>query len=62
MIDLATHDAVIAARVTMGSTEPVEALWTMAWRTRSAQWMLRNRGLEMALGRSTPDAYQRRLL
>lgn len=54
MIALATHDAANEARqagLTPDSTAPVEALWAMAWRARSASWMLRNRAvLEGALG------------
>jgi len=53
MIDLAIHDAAneaVEAKITPESTEPVAALWAMAWRTRSAAWMSRNRRtLENAL-------------
>jgi hypothetical protein len=54
MIELAIHDAAneaVEARLTPDSTGPVEALWAMAWRSRSAAWMLRNKGaLEAVLG------------
>lgn len=53
MIELATHDAAneaAEAKLTPDSSAPVEALWAMAWRIRSAAWMGRNRGvLEAAL-------------
>ena len=47
MIDLAIADAANEAReaqLTPDSTGPVEALWAMAWRARSAAWMGRHRG------------------
>lgn len=54
IITLAIHDAANEAdeaRIVPTSTEPPEALWAMAWRTRSASWMLRHRAvLEGALG------------
>lgn len=53
MIELATHDAAnqaVEAGLTPESVEPVGALWAMAWRAKSAAWMLRNRAvLEGAL-------------
>ena len=53
MIDLAIADAANEAReaqLTPDSDGPVEALWAMAWRARSAAWMGRNRAvLEGAL-------------
>lgn len=53
MIELAIADAAneaIQARLTPDSTGPVDALWAMAWRARSAAWMGRNRAaLEAAL-------------
>ena len=53
MIELAIADAAseaVQAAITMEGTGPVEALWAMAWRARSAAWMGRNRGvLEGAL-------------
>ena len=48
MIDLAIADAAneaVEAQLTPDSTGPVEALWAMAWRARSAAWMGRNRGV-----------------
>ena len=48
MIALAIADAAneaVEARLTPDSTGPVEALWAMAWRARSAAWMGRNRGV-----------------
>ncbi|KKC31078.1 aminoglycoside phosphotransferase family protein [Devosia psychrophila] len=48
MIELAIADAAneaAEANLTPDSTEPVEALWAMAWRARSAAWMGRNRGV-----------------
>ena len=42
MITLAIHDTAneaLEAKVTMESEGPVEALWAMAWRARSAAWM-----------------------
>ena len=54
MITLAIQDTAneaVEARLTPESTAPVEALWAMAWRARSASWMLRNRAeLERGLG------------
>ena len=47
MIDLAIADAANEAKqagLTPDSTGPVDALWAMAWRARSAAWMGRNRG------------------
>ena len=53
MIDLAIADTANEARevqLTPDSTGPVDALWAMAWRARSAAWMGRHRGaLEGAL-------------
>lgn len=53
MITLAIHDTAneaIEAGITPTSTEPVEALWAMTWRSRSAAWISRNRAiLETAL-------------
>jgi aminoglycoside phosphotransferase (APT) family kinase protein len=53
MIELAVHDTAneaIKAKLTPESSEPVQALWAMAWRSRSAAWMLRNKAaLEAAL-------------
>ncbi|HWU18656.1 MAG TPA: phosphotransferase [Devosia sp.] len=53
MIELAISDAAneaVEAGLTPESTGPVEALWAMAWRSRSAAWMLRHRAtLERAL-------------
>jgi len=53
MIELAIADAAneaAQAGLTPDSDGPVEALWAMAWRARSAAWMGRNRGaLEAAL-------------
>ena len=46
MIELAIADAAneaMQAGLTPDSTAPVEALWAMAWRARSAAWMARNR-------------------
>lgn len=46
MVVLALHDAAneaIEAAITPDSTQPVEALWAMAWRSRSASWIERNR-------------------
>jgi hypothetical protein len=46
MIQLSFHDAANEAReaaITPESTGPTEALWAMAWRSRSAVWMDRNR-------------------
>jgi hypothetical protein len=48
MIALAIADAAneaAQAGITMESTGPVEALWAMAWRVRSAAWMGRHRGV-----------------
>lgn len=54
MIALAIADAANQAKeaaLTPDSTGPVEALWAMAWRARSAAWMGRNSGeLERVLG------------
>lgn len=57
MITLAISDTAneaIQARATPDTnptTVPPDTLWAMAWRARSAAWMLRNRGgLEGALG------------
>ena len=45
------HDAAITAETT---AHPI-ALWAMAWRARSAAWMIRNRRiLETALNRGAP--------
>lgn len=47
MITLAIHDTAneaVEAGVTPDSTKPVEALWAMAWRARSAAWMKLHRG------------------
>ena len=47
MIELAIADAAneaVEAGLTPDSIGPVEALWAMAWRARSAAWMGRNRG------------------
>lgn len=47
MIELAIADAAneaAQAGLTPDSDGPVEALWAMAWRARSAAWMGRNRG------------------
>lgn len=53
MIELAIADAAneaVEAGLTPDSTGPVEALWAMAWRARSAAWMGRNRAaLEAAI-------------
>lgn len=53
MIELAIADAAneaMEAKLTPESQEPMEALWAMAWRARSAAWMLRNgAALEAAL-------------
>lgn len=53
MIELAIADAAneaTQAKLTPDSTGPVDALWAMAWRAKSAAWMGRNRGvLEAAL-------------
>jgi hypothetical protein len=52
MIEFAIHDAAdeaIQSRVTPETQDPA-SLWGIAWRTRSASWMLRNRStLENAL-------------
>ncbi|MEO5807056.1 phosphotransferase [Devosia sp.] len=52
MIHLAIHDTANEARqaaITMASTDPTP-LWALAWRSRSAAWMLSHRGeLERAL-------------
>ncbi|UXN74108.1 hypothetical protein N8D56_02055 [Devosia sp. A8/3-2] len=48
MIELATHDAAneaTEAGLTPESTGPVEALWAMARRGKSAARMLRNRAV-----------------
>lgn len=48
MITLAIHDTAneaIEAKITPESTGPTEALWALAWRSRSAAWMGRNRGV-----------------
>lgn len=48
MIELAIADAAneaVEAKLTPDSDGPVEALWAMAWRARSAAWMGRNRGV-----------------
>lgn len=48
MIDLAIADAAneaVQAGITMESSGPVDALWAMAWRARSAAWMGRHRGV-----------------
>lgn len=48
MIELAIADAAneaAQAGLTPDSTGPVDALWAMAWRARSAAWMGRNRGV-----------------
>lgn len=48
MIDLAIADAAneaVQAKLTPDSTGPVDALWAMAWRARSAAWMGRHRGV-----------------
>ena len=48
MIELAIADAAneaVQAGLTMESTGPVDALWAMAWRARSAAWMGRHRGV-----------------
>ena len=48
MITLAIADAANEAReagLTPDSAGPVEALWAMAWRSRSAAWMERERGV-----------------
>jgi hypothetical protein len=38
-----------------GTTSHPVALWAMAWRARSAAWMIRNRrALETALSRGAP--------
>ena len=43
------------AKVTPGTTAHPVALWAMAWRARSAAWMIRNRrALEAALSRGAP--------
>jgi hypothetical protein len=43
------------ARVAPDTTSHPEALWAMAWRARSAAWMIRNRRiLETALNRGAP--------
>lgn len=46
MVVLALHDAAneaVEAAITPDSTQPVEALWAMAWRSRSASWIERHR-------------------
>lgn len=46
MIDLAIADAAneaVQAGLTVESTGPVDALWALAWRARSAAWMGRHR-------------------
>lgn len=54
MIALAIADTAneaVEAQLTPESTAPVEALWAMAWRSRSAAWMLRHRAvLEGVMG------------
>lgn len=48
MIELAIADAAneaVEAGLTPDSDGPVEALWAMAWRARSAAWMGRHRGV-----------------
>lgn len=48
MIEIATLDAAREAeeaKLTPESTGPIDALWAMAWRARSAAWMIRNRAL-----------------
>jgi hypothetical protein len=43
------------AHVTTDTTSHPVALWAMAWRARSAAWMIRNRPvLEAALARGSP--------
>lgn len=51
MVTLALHDAAneaTEAGLTPESVAPVSALWAMAWRSRSAAWMNRNRVLLIA--------------
>lgn len=56
MIEVAVHGAhaeAVSGRVTPASTEAVDAdgypvLWAVAWRVRSASWMLRHRPLLLA--------------
>jgi hypothetical protein len=58
MIELAIIDTASQAddaNVTPETTEHPNALWAMAWRARSAAWMIRNRRpLEAALNRGAP--------
>ncbi|WP_246730846.1 aminoglycoside phosphotransferase family protein [Rhizobium laguerreae] len=52
LVMFAIHDAAEQAReaVVMPESTAVEPLWAITWRTRSASWMLRHRGvLEAAL-------------
>ena len=58
MIELAIVDTAAEAddaKVTLDMTSHPIALWAMAWRARSAAWMIRNRrALETALNRGAP--------
>lgn len=48
MVELAIHDTANEARqagLTPDSIGPVDALWAMAWRARSAAWMGRHTGV-----------------